>query len=204
MFLILDIDNTLIDTLRKDRYVELKNQGVIERPPDHFIEGMVVWERTGLKNFINFLDKNIKYLGIWTNGNNFWMNFVITKILSKYISPRRFVLKYSIDKSTIQLINEQDKNGNRYQVKVFIKKLENIFNVSKIFNETNSLLLDDNFYNCFFNKNNSLPIKKFSIINGEDNCLEKAIIIINNLKNCKNINSSLINVYKGVDYEKLF
>ena len=121
MFLILDIDNTLIDTLRKEKYFELKNQGIIKRPPDHFVEGMVVWERTGLKNFINFLDKNIEYLGIWTNGNNFWMNFVITKILSKYVSPKRFILKYSIDKSSSQIMNEQDENGNHYQIKVFIK-----------------------------------------------------------------------------------
>jgi len=204
MFLILDIDNTLIDTLNKEKYFELKNQGIIKRPPDHFVEGMVVWERTGLKNFINFLDKNIEYLGIWTNGNNFWMNFVISKILSKYISPKRFILKYSIDKSTSQLLNEQDENGNHYQIKVFIKNLEDIFKVSKKFNETNTLLLDDNLYNCICNKYNSLPIKKFSIINGEDKGLEKAMIVIKNLRRCKNINSSLIKVYEGVNYEKLF
>ena len=204
MFLILDIDNTLIDTLNKEKYIELKNQGIIKRPPDHFVEGMVVWERTGLKNFINFLDKNIEYLGIWTNGNNFWMNFVISKILSKYISPKRFILKYSIDKSTSQLLNEQDENGNHYQIKVFIKNLEDIFKVSKKFNETNTLLLDDNLYNCICNKYNSLPIKKFSIINGEDKGLEKAMIVIKNLRRCKNINSSLIKVYDGVNYEKLF
>ena len=202
MFLILDIDNTLIDTLPKNKYMELLNNGEIKRKPDHHIDGMVVWERTGLKNFMNFLDKNIEYLGIWTNGNNFWMNFVIGKILSKYISPNRFILKYSIQKSSSEILNEKDSNGNNYQIKVFIKKLENVFN-SK-FNETNTLLLDDYLYNCIYNKFNSLPIKKFLITKGEDKGLDKAMIILKNLRRCKNIKNSLEKVYEGVNYENLF
>jgi hypothetical protein len=204
MLLILDIDNTLIDTLHKSDYLEYQKKGLIRRPPDHVVEEMVVWERTNLKDFMNFLDEKIEYLGIWTNGNNFWLNFVITNILSKYISPSRFIIKYSIDKSTSHLLQERDKNGNNYQIKVFIKKLEDIFLSEMQFNKDNTLLLDDNLYNCFYNKYNSLPIKKFLIVNGEDSGLIKVMSILKNLRRCKSINNSLIKVYNGVNYEKLF
>ena len=96
LHIILDIDQTLVDNMSIDEYN--RNQDKL-RKPDFIKETMCIWMRPHLKELIEFLDKNVKYISIWTNGSFSWLYYVLTTILSKYISKKRFLLLLSIDYS---------------------------------------------------------------------------------------------------------
>ena len=55
----------------------------------------------------------------------------------------------------------------QYNQTIHLKKLETIWNnLPKRFNidEKNTLLIDDNYDNCVYNRSNSLPARKFVIL----------------------------------------
>jgi TFIIF-interacting CTD phosphatase-like protein len=73
----------------------------------------------------------------------------------------------------------------------------------------NTVLIDDNYYNCIFNRNNTIPIKKYYAIEEvkgiRNNDLMFIIQIIMELKKSKNVQKTLKSVYDGIaDYNKLF
>ena len=199
--IILDIDQTLLDSMsKKTWFLERKNV----RPPDYFLPEMVVWERKGLREFMQYLDKNVKYLSIWTNGSKSWLMFVVDKILSKYISRKRFTMllsvEYSVDRSIGGSLPVLVKD-----IELVIKKLNN----SRI-TMNNTILIDDNPYNCIYNKGNTIPVKKF-LITLEDKEKKRSqtfyyiMQIIDIIKKSKDIRMTLTNVYNSLDnYEKLF
>ena len=73
----------------------------------------------------------------------------------------------------------------------------------------NTVLVDDNYYNCIHNRNNTIPIKKYYALEeikgtrNNDLLFIKQIII--ELKKSKNVQKTLKGVYDGIDdYNKLF
>jgi len=99
------------------------------------------------------------------------------------------------------LIDKIDNNGNVYQTNVLLKNLDNIY----FFNRKKGVLIDDNYYNCYYNKNNAIPIKKFLIRNEfDDKELKKTTFIIKTLLHCKDVNVILKKVYESIDYNQLF
>lgn len=200
LHIILDIDQTMLDNMSYFDYNRNKNH---IRKPDFIENDICIWIRPKLIDFINFLDKNVKYISIWTNGTSSWLKFIVHKILSKYIPHNRFHLLLSIDFSTPQVIERN---------KIFIKDTSKIFLKfpHKDININNTILIDDNYHNCTFNKHNSLPIKKYFVMDELKNKrLEKdldfIIQIITVLKKSKNVSETLKNVYSSLDnYDKLF
>lgn len=198
LHVILDIDQTMIDSMPSSNYRWNSNT---LRPPDYQENDISIWTRPYLKDFLQFLDKNVKYISIWTNGSSSWLYHVVNKIVSKYISPKRLYLLLSIDYSTPMIVNNN---------KVFVKE------VGKILKEfpkndvslRNTVLVDDNYLNCIYNKYNSLPIKKYFVHDehkNKKNDLSYTTQIINVLKNSKDVSITLKNVYdKMEDYKKLF
>ena len=102
MHIILDIDNTLIDSLDIISYNRVKD---LVKIPDHIGNGMFIWERPYLGNFLNYLDKNIKYISIWTNANKEWLHFILHTVLSKYLKPERFSLLLNIESIEVDEID---------------------------------------------------------------------------------------------------
>lgn len=200
LHIILDIDQTMLDNMSYFDYNRNKNH---LRKPDFIENDICIWMRPRLIQFLKFLDKNVKYISIWTNGSSSWLQFVVQKILSKYIPHNRFHLLLSIDFSTPIIIDKS---------KVFIKDTSKIFLKfpNKNVNMNNTVLIDDNYNNCTYNKNNSLPIKKYFVMDELKNKkLEKdfefIMQIINVLKRSKNVSETLKNVYAGLEnYDKLF
>ena len=73
----------------------------------------------------------------------------------------------------------------------------------------NTVLIDDNYHNCIFNRNNTIPIKKYyaleEIKGTRNNDLMFIIQIIIELKKSKNVQKTLNGVYDGItDYNRLF
>ena len=198
--IILDIDQTLVDSMEKYRwFMEKKNV----RVPDYFLPEMAIWERVGLKEFLEYLDKNVKYISIWTNGSEDWLKFVVHKILSKYISPKRFSMLLSVKYSVTRSVN--GVNALVKDINLVIKKINNPKITLK-----NTVLIDDNIYNCLYNKSNTLPIKKFVITKelnepkrSESFFYIKQILEI--LKKTKDVRQTLTNVYSNIEsYDNLF
>ena len=203
LHIILDIDQTLIDNMSINEYENNKDK---LRKPDFIKESMCIWTRPHLKEFIDFLDKNVKYISIWTNGTFSWLYYVLTTILSKYLPKKRFLLLLSVDYSIRQQITT---NGMTSMIP--IKNIESIIqrfpnnNISLY----NTVLIDDNYYNCLHNKYNTIPIKKYFAIEEMKGIRNKDLLfiicVINELKKSKNIQKTLKGVYDGiVDYNKLF
>jgi len=200
MHIILDIDNTLIDSLDIISYNRVKD---LVKIPDHIGNGMFIWERPYLGNFLNYLDKNIKYISIWTNANKEWLHFILHTVLSKYLKPERFSLLLNIESST-----NRDLTTDEIVLKVPVKDISILLDKigKKELNMSNSVLIDDNYFNCFYNMNNSIPIKKYEILNNK-NCKNLLLIleIIDVLRKTDDIPKFLNNVYKGIkNYKKLF
>ncbi len=203
LHIILDIDQTLVDNMSSYEYDKVKDK---LRKPDFIKESMCIWTRPNLKEFIEFLDKNVKYISIWTNGTFSWLYYVLTTILSKYVSINRFLLLLSIDYSIKQPV---EINGITSLIP--IKNIESIINRFSNNNISlyNTVLIDDNYHNCIFNKNNTIPIKKYYAIeeikgNRKNELLFIKQIIIE-LKKSKNVQKTLKGVYDGItDYNKLF
>ena len=203
LHIILDIDQTLVDNMSIDEYN--KNQDKL-RKPDFMKETMCIWIRPHLKELIEFLDKNVKYISIWTNGSFSWLYYVLTTILSKYIPKKRFLLLLSIDYSIRKPI---EINGITSlvpikDIEVMIQRIQN--NNISIYN---TVLIDDNYYNCASNKYNSVPIKKYFALEEVNGIRNKDLLfikqIIMELKKSKNVQKTLKGVYNGIaDYDRLF
>ena len=203
LHIILDIDQTLVDNMSIDEYN--RNQDKL-RKPDFIKETMFIWMRPHLKELIEFLDKNVKYISIWTNGSFSWLYYVLTTILSKYISKKRFLLLLSIDYSIRKSI---EINGITSLIPIkdigeMIQRIKNN-NISLY----NTVLIDDNYYNCFYNKHNTIPIKKYFALEEVNGIRYKDLLfikqIIMELKKSKNVQKTLNGVYSGIsDYNKLF
>ena len=201
--ILLDIDQTLIDSMSLEKYNE--NKDLIIRPPDYVNKSLnlCIWERTGLGKFIKYLDRNFRFLGIWTNGTEMWLYLVLNTILKKYVNKNRFVILFSNKESQI-LFRKTIIDNEMYMEKVLIKDLNSIFKRSK-FTKKNTIIIDDNYDNCMKNKNNSLPIKRFSIINSPNENFEKKINIIEGVKKSNNYNYILNKVYLSIkNYDNLF
>ena len=203
LHIILDIDQTLVDNMSLYEYEKNKDK---LRKPDFIKESMCIWTRPHLKEFIDFLDKNVKYISIWTNGTFSWLYYVLTTILTKYLPKKRFLLLLSVDYSIKQSI---EINGMTSMIP--IKNIESI--IQRFSNNNislyNTVLIDDNYYNCSSNKYNTIPIKKYYAleevkgIRNNDLLFIKQIIL--ELKKSKNVQKTLKGVYDGiVDYNKLF
>lgn len=203
LHIILDIDQTLVDNMSIDEYN--KNQDKL-RKPDFMKETMCIWMRPHLKELIEFLDKNVKYISIWTNGSFSWLYYVLTTILSKYIPKKRFLLLLSIDYSIRKPI---EINGITSlvpikDIEVMIQRIQN--NNISIYN---TVLIDDNYYNCIYNRDNTIPIKKYFVLEEVNGIRNKDLLfikqIIMELKKSKNVQKTLKGVYNGItDYNKLF
>jgi len=203
LHIILDIDQTLVDNMSIDEYN--KNQDKL-RKPDYMKETMCIWMRPHLKELIEFLDKNVKYISIWTNGSFSWLYYVLTTILSKYIPKKRFLLLLSIDYSIRKPIeiNSITSLVPIKDIEVMIQRIQN--NNISIYN---TVLIDDNYYNCIYNRDNTIPIKKYFVLEEVNGIRNKDLLfikqIIIELKKSKNVQKTLKGVYNGItDYNKLF
>jgi len=197
LHVILDIDQTMIDSM--PFYTYLKNADKLPKP-DCIENDHAIFMRPGLPEFLKYLDKNVKYISIWTNGSDGWLNHVLNNIITKYIPRKRFHILSSIQNSTPTIID-----GNKYIIKDISKILKKY--PHKDISLKNTIIIDDNFQNCNFNKYNSIPIKKFIALenNKKFNHLDNVKEIIDTIKNTNDVQQTLKNVYNGIsDYNKLF
>jgi len=198
LHVILDIDQTMIDSMSLQEYSSKKDS---LPKPDYINNDVCIWMRPHLPQFLSFLDKNVKYISIWTNGSGPWLFHVVNNVISKYINPDRFYLLLSIDYSSPMV-----KDGNVLIIKDIGKAMKMF--PKKDISLKNTIIIDDNYHNCSFNKYNSIPIKKF-LINDPQSSKRTEFLqvmdILKVIKNSENVSYTLKNVYNDIsDYNKLF
>jgi len=199
LHVILDIDQTMIDSMSTQNYLQKKNT---LRKPDIEENDISIWIRPGLPEFLNFLVKNAKYISIWTNGTSPWLFHIVNNVVRKYVPQEKINFLLSIDDSTPSVVNGKEI--------VFIKDIGKALKKypKKDVSLKNTIIIDDNYYNCAYNKFNSIPIKKFLISDKSTDRkqeLNQVTEILKLIKNSDDASITLKNVYDGVnDYNKLF
>lgn len=197
LHVILDIDQTLIDSIPNNLI-----KGLNLRVPQYYCSenNLAIWTRKNLDKFLNYLDKNVKYISIWTNGSRGWLNYIVDNILNKYINRRRF--KYLLSNESSDYIMYENNH-------LLIKDLNKLAN-KQLIDLKNTILIDDNYHNCILNKNNTIPLKKFNI-KLENTELKRGdaflyiIQVLEILKKSNNIAETLRKVYAEMNnYDNLF
>ncbi len=198
LHVILDIDQTMIDSMNLWEYNRIKDN---IRAPDLREGDRMIWMRPYLKEFLTFLDKNVKHISVWTNGNSTWLFHVVKNILTKYMPIHRFHLLLSINHSTPTMRNN---------TKIYLKDMQHILRKfpKDGISLKNSILLDDDFFNCSHNKYNSIPLKKYHVVHEhkmKKKDLYYAIEILKVLNGSDDVSRTLQKVYDDLDdYNKLF
>jgi len=181
--IILDIDNTLIDT--KFVYKEFvssfprANYTLTKSETRDFINDkeiadnvrILIYKRPYLNQFLKYILQHY-HVGIWTAAKNTWMHLILKKIMPTY--KNKFIFKWHREHSTP---NEK-----------YMKPLTKVFNQYPKFNSLNTLIIDDN-YTTTEIKVSHLNIDRFEIKLKKDNKLPKddhLKLIIKILKKQKN------------------
>lgn len=150
--IILDIDNTLIDTKivlnkYKDKLLgrSLKTDGTYVKPSITLSKrdisklynknaeivpfiSVLIYRRPYLTQFLTYIFQHF-YVAIWTAANEEWMNIVLNKVLKNY--KDKFLFKWNREHS-----NPEGK---------YMKPLRRIFDKYPKFNSYNTLIIDDNY-----------------------------------------------------------
>lgn len=139
--IILDIDNTLIDTkvvLKKYRNnyprpsFTLSKSNILNLYDNYkeivpFIQ-ILIYRRPYLTQFLTYIFQHF-YVAIWTAANEEWMNIVLDKVLKNY--KDKFLFKWYREHS-----NPEGK---------YMKPLRRVFDKYPRFNSSNTLIIDDNY-----------------------------------------------------------
>lgn len=138
--IILDIDNTLIDTkfIYKEYTINYPKPDIVlsKAMTDTIMNNaelakqikIFIYKRPHLTHFLNYIFEHF-YVGIWTAATESWMKIVLNKILNKY--SNKFLFKWHREHATP---NEK-----------YMKPLTKIFEIYPIFNSSNTLIIDDNY-----------------------------------------------------------
>lgn len=178
---ILDIDQTLIDS-RNGPYGTF-----------------IIDERPHIKEFLQYLHKNFRYIAIWTNGSDMWLKHVVANVLNKYLPQNRYLFLYSYRFSTLI-----DNGFEKY----YFKDLYTIWNNKDVkslgISHKNTILIDDNKHNCMGNRINSIPIRPYTMYNKKDNGFTRIVNVLKELKKSRDYSATLRKVYSRLNYDDFF
>ena len=152
--IILDIDNTLMDSESKKK--------IYFKKPNSIFFGIKNYSRPYLIKFIKQCFKTFSYVAIWTAASKDWANNFINNIL--HMKRNDFLFVWDIS---------QCSSKNSY----YCKPLKKVWIKYPQFNNTNSFIIDDRIKNNVFNKKNFLLIPSYSInLGNKDNTLLQLIV----------------------------
>jgi len=161
--IILDIDNTLIDS-------ERNGKKKISRPPNSIFFGIKNYSRPHLIKFIKECFKQFTYVALWTAATKDWANNFIYNILK--MKRTDFLFVWDITKCSVSHT-------------LYCKPLNKVWKQYKQLNNTNTLIVDDRIYNGIYNKRNFLQIPSYNIHHNDNTLLQ--LIVYLKLYDWKNI-----------------
>jgi hydroxymethylpyrimidine pyrophosphatase-like HAD family hydrolase len=159
--IILDIDGTLISSNSSEH-------NIIIRPH--------------LKEFLGYLFENIEHVAIWTAAGKIWCDIVYEYIKNFIPNKKNFLFKWSEERCTRVIHNDDIYNGNFYAQQIIFKKLAKVFRKYKNINinKYNTIIIDDNPLTYKSNYGNAIPIYEFQN-NSNDDYLLKLCTYLNYL-----------------------
>jgi len=168
MLLILDMDETLITnkTLKfRESIEQITNEDAVETVFKE--ERIAIFQREYLKEFLQFVFNQFKYVALWSSANKSWIKHVIDNtILSEY--ENKFIFIWSGEKTSIL------RNTVRYPYMTRCKKLKKIWRQKKYkdlgIGKHNTIIVDDISKNFVLNYGNGILINEYKI-NTKDNSL---------------------------------
>lgn len=165
--IILDLDETLINSLDKDEH----SKDYIKQFKKHFksremSKDFTVFERPNLQTFLDFLFENFN-VSVWTAASKSYALFIIDKFILKKQKPDR-KLDYIFCSYHCDLSYEY-KNASKDLSMLWEK-----FGL-KQFNKNNTLIIDDNLEVYNTQPKNCIRIKAFKVHN--KTCLDDKILV---------------------------
>ena len=177
--LILDIDETIVKTIvpSNNNLLLLNDENV--KQISIFNKKYLVFLRPKLSTFIEFCFTNFN-VGFWTAGSPIYCNIILKMILSEEQYNNCNIVLARDDQDYINL-----KTNKIYQnitkTNVIRKPLELLWEddiFKYIFNQSNTIIIDDNPNVKSENPNNCILIKQFKKDAFDDDVLEKLIIFL--------------------------
>lgn len=192
--LILDIDETLIQTLqlpfnKTRKKIHSHNDGnivIIDFPKK---DGSLIYLRPSLFEFLEYCYQNF-YVSYWTTGTNNYCKAVLDGILTeKQMKQTRIIFTRFKDNKVMDLVTKKKYKIEKVNDRI-CKPLDFLFNhetFKKKFNKNNTILVDDNPLHISINQRNSIYIYPWCRYDKNDDKLKKLIDIFKKNKNIKNI-----------------
>ncbi len=174
--IILDIDNTLIDTKvvleqYKSKYPrpsytlsKADTNKIIDNKELAPLVKVLIYRRPYLTQFLKYIFEHY-HVGLWTAAQERWMDIILNKVLKTY--KNKFLFKWHREHSTPE--------GK------YMKPLKKIFEKYPKFNSSNTLIIDDN-YTTTQIKISHLHIDRFVVTPDNHNKDEHLKIITKILK----------------------
>jgi TFIIF-interacting CTD phosphatase-like protein len=149
--IILDLDNTLIYSIPQDKFPKKKNH--LHSMKYHKMDDdYYVFERPGLKPFLNWLFKNFN-ISIWSAASPEYVEFIVKNIIEKNGRSVEYVL------NSDNCEESQHVYGDKH-----IKNLNMLWDYYDIegYDPYNTLIIDDLKMVCKIQPHNSIQIKSFN------------------------------------------
>lgn len=169
--ILLDLDGTLIYSLRKDKIKQQQFSWFNVKPMS---TNSSVIERPHLQSFLDFVFKNFN-VSIWTAAQEKYAMWIIKHfILIKHNRKLHYLLHNEHTKASMKLYNAP-------------KDLRLIYEVLKLphFNQYNTYIIDDLVQVCQFQKPQCLNVQPFEATDKNDNALLKVMQTLQIIYNTK-------------------
>lgn len=181
--LILDLDETLIHTIKSNESKLKDDKKIYLNLPNFF---GIVYLRKYLSEFLSYCYNNFN-VSFWTSSNSLYCKEILKIILNEDQIKKTKGIFISEESSVINLkTNKIYKNINSR-----LKPLSILWEdkeLSKLFNQYNTLLIDNDPNIVKFNLNNSIQIESF-LNNDTNNVFCKLSLALDNMKNLINVRS---------------
>jgi hypothetical protein len=141
--IVLDIDETLINSVEMDTIKELKNKAKQKRFNSQKLEDeYVIFERPGLQLFLNYLFKHFN-VSVWSAGTKSYVRFIVDKMIRKNNKKRSVKVVLCRDHC--------DLSEKKYKK---LKNLALLWEELKLpgFSKENTVIIDDLKENCTDNR----------------------------------------------------
>jgi TFIIF-interacting CTD phosphatase-like protein len=145
--IILDIDNTLLHAIGNDGQPTLVNRPVISDREFH------IYPRPYLKYFLQYLFDNYN-VAVWSAGNKEYVDYVTQKIITTNTRHLDFVFNWDQCKEA-QLLYKDSHNYKN------LKYIWDNKDLSYLYNQSNTILIDDRLATVNPQKNNCILIREF-------------------------------------------
>jgi hypothetical protein len=132
---------------------------------------VTIYKRPYVEELLDYLFANFKHVAIWTHASKFWADLILKRVLK----PRPWAFIHTVDDAEHHMVtpteNECKTRGSCSPQKQMIKNLNRLWTTPQFiqmgFKKTNTIIIDDNYYNSALNRANEIISPPYQVPIGE-------------------------------------